>query len=269
MSGNPPIATIDFLASFTRSEQFEKVFKEGMGLVEETANYLDGPGRQDARPRGNTRKDIAPVPRTGERPSRRRGCNRIILGIFDRRDKKKCPRTDETPFRPMPELPEVEITRRGIEPGVRGERLAGAVVRHHGLRWPVPRNLAAILAGQTVRAVARRAKYLVLECELNGTIETFEQLFERLVGSSYQGREHIVIVIGDGGTSNRSDGADRDLAFISQQLLQRGQGRRVGCQRCSKAGQASFTSVAPRRTSIEISLSLRLGVRSTVTGTNR
>jgi regulator of CtrA degradation len=41
--------TLDFLARFTASEQFEKVFREGMGLVEETANYLDGPGRQDAR----------------------------------------------------------------------------------------------------------------------------------------------------------------------------------------------------------------------------
>jgi regulator of CtrA degradation len=44
-----PSSTIDFLAKFTASEQFEKVFKEGMGLVEETANYLDGPGRMDAR----------------------------------------------------------------------------------------------------------------------------------------------------------------------------------------------------------------------------
>jgi regulator of CtrA degradation len=40
---------VDFLARFTASEQFEKVFREGMGLVEETANYLDGPGRRDAR----------------------------------------------------------------------------------------------------------------------------------------------------------------------------------------------------------------------------
>jgi regulator of CtrA degradation len=40
---------VDFLARFTSSEQFEKVFREGMGLVEETANYLDGPGRFDAR----------------------------------------------------------------------------------------------------------------------------------------------------------------------------------------------------------------------------
>ena len=41
--------TVDFMSRFTASEQFDKVFKEGMGLVEETANYLDGPGRQDAR----------------------------------------------------------------------------------------------------------------------------------------------------------------------------------------------------------------------------
>ena len=45
-SGREPV---DFLARFTASEQFEKVFREGMGLVEETANYLDGPGRKDAR----------------------------------------------------------------------------------------------------------------------------------------------------------------------------------------------------------------------------
>ncbi len=50
MSGFENTSTpVDFLARFTASEQFEKVFKEGMGLVEETANYLDGPGRQDAR----------------------------------------------------------------------------------------------------------------------------------------------------------------------------------------------------------------------------
>jgi regulator of CtrA degradation len=41
--------TISFFSRFTASDQFEKVFKEGMGLVEETANYLDGDGRLDAR----------------------------------------------------------------------------------------------------------------------------------------------------------------------------------------------------------------------------
>ena len=40
---------VDFMARFTTSEQFHKVFQEGMGLVEETASYLDGPGRQEVR----------------------------------------------------------------------------------------------------------------------------------------------------------------------------------------------------------------------------
>ena len=40
---------VDFMARFTSSERFNTVFQEGMGLVEETANYLDGPGRSDAR----------------------------------------------------------------------------------------------------------------------------------------------------------------------------------------------------------------------------
>jgi len=40
---------IDFARRFTSSQMFDKVFREGMGLVEETASYLDGPGREDAR----------------------------------------------------------------------------------------------------------------------------------------------------------------------------------------------------------------------------
>jgi regulator of CtrA degradation len=43
------VETVHFFTKFTASEQFDKVFKEGMSLVEETANYLDGPGRVDAR----------------------------------------------------------------------------------------------------------------------------------------------------------------------------------------------------------------------------
>lgn len=42
-------STLSFFSAFSGSEQFEKVFKEGMSLVEETANYLDGQGRVDAR----------------------------------------------------------------------------------------------------------------------------------------------------------------------------------------------------------------------------
>lgn len=65
----------------------------------------------------------------------------------------------------MPELPEVEITRRGIAPHVEGCTVTGVVVRHRGLRWPVPSGLARTMSGQRVRAVRRRAKYLLLDCD--------------------------------------------------------------------------------------------------------
>lgn len=62
----------------------------------------------------------------------------------------------------MPELPEVETTRRGIEPHLVGERIREVIVRDRRLRWPVPRSLAAGLAGAVVERVERRAKYLLL-----------------------------------------------------------------------------------------------------------
>ncbi len=62
----------------------------------------------------------------------------------------------------MPELPEVETTRSGIAPHIQGQRISGVVVRQAQLRWPIPANLAELLGGRTVRAVERRAKYLLL-----------------------------------------------------------------------------------------------------------
>ena len=61
----------------------------------------------------------------------------------------------------MPELPEVETTRRGIARHLVDRVVSGAVVRQPLLRWPVP-DLARLLSGQTVLAVERRAKYLLI-----------------------------------------------------------------------------------------------------------
>lgn len=61
----------------------------------------------------------------------------------------------------MPELPEVETTRRGVEPHCRGRGLESVVVREPRLRWPVPADLAEVLVGQVVERVERRAKYLL------------------------------------------------------------------------------------------------------------
>ncbi len=63
----------------------------------------------------------------------------------------------------MPELPEVEITRRGIAPAITKREVTGVVVRNARLRWPIPRRLPALIAGKTIRSVQRRAKYLLLE----------------------------------------------------------------------------------------------------------
>jgi formamidopyrimidine-DNA glycosylase len=62
----------------------------------------------------------------------------------------------------MPELPEVETTRRGIEPWLVGRRIERVIVRDPRLRWPVSNTLAARVRGSTVRAVQRRAKYLLI-----------------------------------------------------------------------------------------------------------
>ncbi|HWA38475.1 MAG TPA: bifunctional DNA-formamidopyrimidine glycosylase/DNA-(apurinic or apyrimidinic site) lyase [Burkholderiales bacterium] len=63
----------------------------------------------------------------------------------------------------MPELPEVEVTRRGLAPRISGRTISGVVVREPRMRWPIPRGLQR-LAGRTVRAVKRRGKYLLVDC---------------------------------------------------------------------------------------------------------
>ena len=63
----------------------------------------------------------------------------------------------------MPELPEVEVTRRGIEPHIVGRTITAVAVREPRLRWRVPAAVRA-LAGREVRAVKRRGKYLLLDC---------------------------------------------------------------------------------------------------------
>ena len=61
----------------------------------------------------------------------------------------------------MPELPEVETTRLGIEPLISGCRIARVELRVPKLRWPLDPRLPALLVGQSIRSVGRRAKYLL------------------------------------------------------------------------------------------------------------
>lgn len=69
----------------------------------------------------------------------------------------------------MPELPEVETTRRGVEPYIVGRRIRALAVHEPRLRWRVEAGLPARVAGQRILRARRRAKYLLFELE-RGTL---------------------------------------------------------------------------------------------------
>lgn len=70
----------------------------------------------------------------------------------------------------MPELPEVETTRRGIAPFLTGHVVERVVLRRKTLRWPIPRAICAQLPGQRIESVERRAKYLLLHTEAGSAL---------------------------------------------------------------------------------------------------
>jgi formamidopyrimidine-DNA glycosylase len=70
----------------------------------------------------------------------------------------------------VPELPEVETTRRGIAPHLIGRRIVSVTLRRPDLRWPIPREISELLPGQRIDAVERRAKYLLLHTEIGSAL---------------------------------------------------------------------------------------------------
>ena len=65
----------------------------------------------------------------------------------------------------MPELPEVETTRRGLAPHLEGRRIRAVTLRRPDLRWPIPPEIAHDLPGQRIATVRRRAKYLLMDVD--------------------------------------------------------------------------------------------------------
>jgi len=101
----------------------------------------------------------------------------------------------------MPELPEVETTRRGVRPHVKGRRVEQVVVRDSRLRWPVPPGLARALEGATIDEVERRAKYLlfrtahgtaIVHLGMSGSLRVLD------VGVSPGKHDHVDVVLDDG-----------------------------------------------------------------------
>lgn len=100
----------------------------------------------------------------------------------------------------MPELPEVEVTRLGIDPYLVAQRVTGLVLRRSGLRWPFPANLAQKIVGQRVQATGRRGKYLLILFE-QGTLIIHLGMSGhiRLVAQNTpaQLHDHVDLVLGD------------------------------------------------------------------------
>jgi len=108
----------------------------------------------------------------------------------------------------MPELPEVETTRRGIAPRLSGQQISSIRVREPRLRWPVPPELRSGLAGGTVLAVERRAKYLLLRSEqgtalihlgMSGSLRFTTQ------ETPLRPHDHVEFLLADGGSLRFND----------------------------------------------------------------
>jgi formamidopyrimidine-DNA glycosylase len=104
----------------------------------------------------------------------------------------------------MPELPEVETTRRGLAPHVEGRVVADVVLRRPDLRWPIPPEVTSLLPGRTIESVRRRAKYLLLDTEVGSAL-----LHLGMSGSlrvlpattPVEAHDHVDIVLADRGSS--------------------------------------------------------------------
>jgi len=100
----------------------------------------------------------------------------------------------------VPELPEVEVTRRSLAPHLEGQAVTEVVVRRH-LRWPVPKNLPELLHGKVIRALGRRGKYLLVEFDhgmlilhlgMSGSLRLLP------AGAPSEKHDHFDLVLGSG-----------------------------------------------------------------------
>lgn len=130
----------------------------------------------------------------------------------------------------MPELPEVETIRRGLQPRILGRRIQEVRVREHRLRWPVDPALSTHLRGHRIEAVERRSKYLLL-CLDNGN---------RLI--VHLGMSGRLCLLGAQVPGGRHD--HLDLTLDDAQMLRFHDPRRFGAVLCWPADQASHPLLA-------------------------
>ncbi len=128
----------------------------------------------------------------------------------------------------MPELPEVETVRRGLQPAMEGARFTKVEVHRRDLRWPLPKDFAARLEGKTVTGMGRRAKYLLADLSsgdvllmhlgMSGSFYVFDEKGGRAEGAKggtagnyYHGRsqhvahDHVIFHMSSGAVATFND----------------------------------------------------------------
>src|SRR4249919_1753190 len=122
----------------------------------------------------------------------------------------------------MPELPEVETTRRGLAPHLEGRTVTGVVLRRPDLRWPIPDEVRDLLPGQRIAAVRRRAKYLLLDTSAGSALLHLGMSGSLRVlpaATPVKAHDHV------------------DLALDSRRVLRFTDPRRFGCLLWQPAGE--------------------------------
>ena len=121
----------------------------------------------------------------------------------------------------MPELPEVETVRRGLQPALEGARFDHVLARRPDLRWPLPKDFVQRLEGKTVEGLGRRAKYLLADLSsgevllmhlgMSGSFRVFHDGRKRKPGRFHHERtkhlahDHIVFAMSSGATVTFND----------------------------------------------------------------
>jgi formamidopyrimidine-DNA glycosylase len=114
----------------------------------------------------------------------------------------------------LPELPEVETTRRGIEPHIEHKKVSKVILRRETLRWPITPALSKDLPGETIKSVSRRGKYLLLATK-KGCV---------LIHLGMSGSLRIV------DTNRAASKHDHvDIVFANNKVLRYTDPRRFGC----------------------------------------
>jgi len=146
----------------------------------------------------------------------------------------------------MPELPEVETVRRGLEPAMVGKRIALADVRRPDLRWPFPDGMAERLTGAVVVRLRRRSKYILGDLDTGETLLIHLGMSGRMTIAAPSGEptdvlgefhhlhpapakhDHVVLDMEDGTRITFNDARRLGRWTCLRRIL----GRRTSCWRC-------------------------------------